>query len=77
MAKHASPSAHFQVVESPESVSVQIPLPVLGALVDAKSALFDRCVLRFLPCAREDVGNTGHVRSVRRELSDNRVRFRG
>ena len=34
MAKHASPSAHLQVVESPKSVAVQIPLPVLGALVD-------------------------------------------
>ena len=43
MAKHASPSAHLQVVESPKSVAVQIPLPVLGALVDGKSALFD-CV---------------------------------
>ena len=41
MAKHASPSAHLQVVESPKSVAVQIPLPVLGALVDGKSALFD------------------------------------
>ena len=30
MAKHASPSAHLQVVESPKSVAVQIPLPVLG-----------------------------------------------
>ena len=44
MAKHASPSAHLQVVESPKSVAVQIPLPVLGALVDGKSALFDLCV---------------------------------
>ena len=26
------------------TVAVQIPLPVLGALVDAKSALFDLCV---------------------------------
>ncbi len=44
MAKHASPPAHLQVVESPKTVAVQIPLPVLGALVDAKSALFDLCV---------------------------------
>lgn len=44
MAKHASPSAHLQVAESARTVSVQIPLPVLGALVNAKSALFDLCV---------------------------------
>ena len=44
MAKHASPSAHLQVVESPKTVAVQIPLPVLGALVDAESAPFDLCV---------------------------------
>ena len=44
MAKHARPSADLQVVESPKTVAVQISLPVLGALVDAKSALFDLCV---------------------------------
>ena len=44
MAKHASPSAHLQVAESPKTVAVQIPLPVLGALVNAKGALFDLCV---------------------------------
>ena len=44
MAKNASPSADLQVLESAETVAVQIPLPVLGALVDAKSALFDLCV---------------------------------
>ncbi len=44
MAKHASPSADLQVLESARTVSVQLPLPVLGALVDAKSALFDLCV---------------------------------
>ncbi len=44
MAKHASPSADLQVLESAKTVAVQIPLPVLGALVDAKSALFDLCV---------------------------------
>ncbi|MFQ5745264.1 MAG: transposase, partial [Acidobacteriota bacterium] len=41
MAKHASPSAHLQVVEAAKTVSVQLPLPVLGALTDAKGALFD------------------------------------
>ena len=44
MAKHASPSPDLQVLESSRTVAVQIPLPVLGALVDAKSALFDLCV---------------------------------
>ncbi len=41
MAKHASSSTHLQVVESPETVAVQLPLPVLGALTRAKGALFD------------------------------------
>ena len=44
MAKHATSSADLQVIESSETISVQLPLPVLGALVDAKSALFDLCV---------------------------------
>jgi transposase-like protein len=41
MSKHASPSAHLQVVEPTKTVAVQLPLPVLGALTDAKGALFD------------------------------------
>jgi transposase-like protein len=41
MTKHASPSAHLQVVESPKTVAVQLPLPVLGALTSAKGALID------------------------------------
>ena len=41
MANHASPPTRLQVVESPRTVSVQLPLPVLGALTHAKGALFD------------------------------------
>ncbi len=41
MAKHASPSSHLQVVEPARTVAVQLPLPVLGALINAKGALFD------------------------------------
>ena len=41
MAKHASPSVHLQVVESPKTVAVQLPLPVLGALSSARGALLD------------------------------------
>ena len=44
MAKHVSPSAHLQVVESPKTVAVQISLPILGALVDAMSAPYNLCV---------------------------------
>ena len=44
MAKHDTKSAHLQVVESPKTVAVQIPLPVLGALTNAENALLDLCV---------------------------------
>lgn len=41
MAKHASLSSHLQVVEPARTVAVQLPLAVLGALTNAKGALFD------------------------------------
>lgn len=44
MAKHAKPSSNVQPLRSGASVSVQIPLPLLGALAGAESAFFDLCV---------------------------------
>lgn len=44
MAQHANNSSHLQLVDSPESVAVQVPLPVLGALANAENAFFDLCV---------------------------------
>jgi transposase-like protein len=44
MAKHASKSSHLQLVDSPKTVAVQVPLPVLGALANAENAFFDLCV---------------------------------
>ena len=44
MANHANKSSHLQLVDSPKSVAVQAPLPVLGALANAENAFFDRCV---------------------------------
>jgi transposase-like protein len=41
MAKHASPSAHLQVIEPPSGVAVQLPLPMLAALTNARGALLD------------------------------------
>ncbi len=44
MAKHASKSSHLQLVDRPETVAVQVPLPVLGALANAENAFFELCV---------------------------------
>ncbi|MFQ5947071.1 MAG: IS256 family transposase [Anaerolineae bacterium] len=44
MAKHASKSSHLQLVDLPETVAVQVPLPVLGALANAENAFFELCV---------------------------------
>ena len=44
MAKHASKSSALQLVDSPTSVSVQVPLPMLGALADAENAFFELCL---------------------------------
>ena len=44
MTKHASKSSHLQLVDLPETVAVQVPLPVLGALANAENAFFELCV---------------------------------
>ncbi len=44
MAKHASKSSHLQLVDRLETVAVQVPLPVLGALAHAENAFFELCV---------------------------------
>ena len=44
MTKHARKSAHLQLVDSPERISVQVPLPMLGVLGDLEQAFFDLCV---------------------------------
>jgi len=44
MGKHATQSSSLQIVDSPKSVSVQVPLPVLGALANAENAFFELCV---------------------------------
>jgi hypothetical protein len=44
MAKHASKSAHLQLVKSPETVAVQVPLPVRGDLASAENAFFEFCI---------------------------------
>ena len=44
MTKHGSKSSHLQLVDSPNTVAVQVPLPVLGALASAENAFFDLCV---------------------------------
>lgn len=44
MAKHANKFSHRQPVDRPETVAVQVPLPVLGALANAENAFFELCV---------------------------------
>lgn len=46
MAKHRNRSSKSQVksVKAVEPVSVQLPLPILGTLLDAKAAFFELCV---------------------------------
>jgi hypothetical protein len=44
MSKHASKSSHLQLVDSPKTVGVQVPLPVLGALANAENTFFDLCI---------------------------------
>ncbi len=43
MAKHRNRSSKSQV-QIADAIHVQLPLPVLGALLDARSAFFDLCV---------------------------------
>ena len=44
MSKHASKSSHFQLVDRPETVTVQVPFAMLGVLANAENAFFDLCV---------------------------------
>jgi putative transposase len=44
MAKHAKKSDHLQIVEDPKTASVEIPLPLLGALASSRNAFFELCV---------------------------------
>lgn len=44
MAKHASKFAALQVLESPRTTSVQVPLPMLDVLAGAHNSFFDLCV---------------------------------
>jgi len=44
MAKHAKKSSHLQIVDLPKTTTVEIPLPLLGALADIENSFFDLCV---------------------------------
>ena len=44
MSKHVKKSSHLQVLESPQSIPIQIPLPMLAALEGLENAFFDLCV---------------------------------
>lgn len=44
MAKHAKKSRHLQIVDLPKTTTVEIPLPLLGALADIENSFFDLCI---------------------------------
>lgn len=44
MAKHANKSSHLQLVDRPETVAVEVPLPMLDVLAGAENAFFGLCV---------------------------------
>ena len=44
MTKHAKKSGHLQIVDLPKTTTVEIPLPLLGALADIENSFFDLCV---------------------------------
>ena len=44
MAKHAKKSSHLQIVDLPKTTTVEIPLPLLGALSDIENSFFDLCI---------------------------------
>lgn len=44
MSKHAKKSPHLQVLDSPQSIPIQIPLPILTALEGVENAFFALCV---------------------------------
>jgi hypothetical protein len=43
MTKHANNSDHLQMVDRPQTTTVEIPLPILGAFANIESSLFDLC----------------------------------
>jgi putative transposase len=44
MAKHAKKSSHLQIVDLPKTTTVEIPLPLLGALANIENSFFDLCI---------------------------------
>jgi putative transposase len=44
MAKHAKKSDHLQIVDLPETTTVEIPLPLLGAFASIENSFFDLCI---------------------------------
>jgi len=44
MTKHAKKSDHLQLVEGPQTATVEIPLPLLGAFRDIERSFFDLCI---------------------------------
>ncbi len=44
MAKHAKKADHLQLVERPQTTTVEIPLPLLGALANIERSFFDLCI---------------------------------
>jgi putative transposase len=44
MSKHAKKSDHLQIVEDSKTTTVEIPLPLLGALTSTRNAFFELCV---------------------------------
>jgi len=44
MVKHAKKSDHLQLVEQPQTTTVEIPLPLLGAFSNIERSFFDLCI---------------------------------
>jgi putative transposase len=43
MTKHANNSDHLQMVDLPQTTTVEIPLPILGAFANIENSFFDLC----------------------------------
>ena len=43
MTKHANNSDHLQMVERPQTTTVEIPLPILGAFANIENSFFELC----------------------------------
>ncbi len=44
MAKHAKKADHLQLVEQPQTTTVEIPLPLLGAFANIERSFFELCI---------------------------------